>query len=158
VPAEEDFSFGPERTQIIAGGAQQQIYGEAPLIVLDRIVEQHRQYGIVEASDLIRFKGFARLVYSFDEPVPLDKLHYGVDHNQGALFDLALQQRQEGAAAFSLAVEQNLMEAQHNGAIRGSAELRSVSVETLEDSDNPKFGEGIKIDRLVPRELRSRTG
>ena len=48
--------------------------------------------------------------------------------------------------------ENAFIEAQHRGELRGSTTIKSVEVETLEDGDSPKFGEGIRVDHLMPVE------
>jgi hypothetical protein len=153
IPAEQGFSRR-EQVQTITPGTQQMIHGEAPMPVLEAIVEQHRIYGLIEVSELVNHHGFAGLVASFDKPVQLDVLNYGIDRNQGELHDIGVKRREEAAVAFDAAVEQNLIEAQHRGDLRGSATLRAVSVETLEDGDNPRFGEGIRVDHITPPDRR----
>jgi hypothetical protein len=149
VPAEVGYSRQAQIRTILPG-TQQQIHSEAPLVVLEAIVDQHRQYGLIEATEVHKAKGFVNLCFSFDVPVNLDQLNYGVDHNQGALFDQGLRNREEAAVAFDHAVDSNLQDAQHRGELRGSAAVRAVSVETLEDADAPKFGEGVRVDHLQP--------
>ena len=151
VPAEIGYA---RQTQIrrLEPGTQQQIHGEVPLPVIEAIVDQHRQYGLIEASEVVKTKDFVGLCFSIDTPVNLDQMNYGVDHNAGVLYDRGVKNREEAAIAFDHAVEQNLIEAQHRGELRGSATLKAVSVETLEDADAPKFGEGIKVDHLTPVE------
>lgn len=151
VPAEIGFS---RQTQIrrIEPGTQQQIHGEAPMAVLEAIIEQHRLYGLIEAAEVTKTPGFVGLCFSIDSPVNLDQMHYAMDHNQGVLFDRGVQTLKETAVAVDRAFENNLIEAQHRGEIRGSTTVKAVHVESLEDSDNPKFAEHIKVDHLTPIE------
>jgi hypothetical protein len=147
VPATEGFSRQTNMRKI-KPGEQEQIYNEAPLSVIEAIIDQHRQYGIIEASEVAKVKDFVGLCFSIDHPVNLDQMHYGVDHNSGVLFDVGTKNREEAAVAFDRIVNHNLAEAQQRGELRGSATLNAVSVENLEDGDTPKFGEGIRVDHL----------
>jgi hypothetical protein len=148
VPAEVGWSRQTQ-TRRIPPGAQQQIHIEAPLQVLEGIVEQHRQYGIIEASEVHKIKGFVGLCFSFDRPVLVEQLEYGVDHNLGALQEQGMKNLQETALDVDRAFEGTLMDAQQRGEIRGSTRVKAVHVETLEDSDTPKYGQGIKVDHLA---------
>ena len=98
VPAEEGY-VKQAQFRKIHKGTQQQIHNEAPLPVLEAIVEQHRQYGLIEASEVVKTKNFIGLCFSFDHPVPIDQMHYGVDHNSGVLYDRGVRNREEAALA-----------------------------------------------------------
>ena len=70
----EDFNYRiPEvvRTyvQSIPAGGQIEVYRDAPMDVLEGIVEQHRMYGLVNVSEIDRTKEFANLCYQFDKPI-----------------------------------------------------------------------------------------
>lgn len=151
VPAEEGF-VKQAQFRKIHKGTQQQIHNEAPRVVLEAIVEQHRQYGLIEASEVTKTKDFVGLCFSFDQPVNLDQMNYGVDHNSGVLYDRGVRNREEAALAADQAFETTLVDAQHRGEIRGSTMVKKLHVETLEESDAPKFGEGITVDHLTPIE------
>jgi len=152
VPAEEGFSRDQPKIRMIGKGTQQQVHIEAPRTVLEAIVGQHRQYGLVEASEVVKTKDFIGLCFSFDQPVNLDQMHYGVDHNSGVLFDRGVKNREEAALAADQAFENTLEDAIYRGEIRGSTKVKALHVETLEESDSPKFGEGITVDHLTPIE------
>ena len=92
------------------------------------------------------------ICFSFDQPVNLDQMNYGVDHNAGVLYDRGVKNREEAAFAADQVFENTLIEAQHRGEIRGSTKVKALHVETLEESDSPKFGEGITVDHLTPIE------
>lgn len=122
IPAEDLSSFKRLSTQRIEAGTQQQIMGEAPLVVLEAIVEQHRRYGIVSAEEAVRTRGFVGLVYSFDRPVDLERMHYALDHNRGVLFEQGEQTRREMAVSIEATFEQELRRP-----------MREVAVELLEE-------------------------
>lgn len=151
VPAEIGWSRQTQHRRI-APGTQQQIHTEAPLPVLEAIIEQHRQYGLIEASEVPKTKGFVGICFSIDRPVPLDQMEYGVDHNAGALQEQGVKNLEEAAFAADRAFENTLIDAQRRGEIRGSTRVKALHVETLEDGDAPKFGQHIKVDHLTPIE------
>ena len=151
IPADEGFARQAKIVRINKG-TQQQIHGEVPLPVIEAIIEQHRQYGLIEASEVVRTKDFVGLCFSIDKPVNLDQMNYGVDHNSGVLYDRGVKNREEAALAADQAFETTLIDAAHRGEIRGSTTVKKLHVETLEESDAPKFGEGITVDHLTPIE------
>lgn len=137
VPAEDNFGRQPRLATIrIDPGTQQQIMGDEPMVVLQAIVNQHRQYGLVSADEVVRTKEFVGRCYSFDKPVDLDKLNYAFDHNQGVLFERGQQQRSEMAVA----VDQMLRDPQ-----LPQQPLGEVGVEVLEDADTPTMGERLRV-------------
>ena len=147
VPADIGYSRQTQMRKIMPG-EQAQIYSEAPLPVLEAIIDQHRQYGLIEASEVAKTKEFIGLCFSIDTPMNLDQLHYGADHNAGVLFDRGVKNREEAAMAVDRVFEHAFDEAHHRGELRGSTTLKAVEVETLEDGEQPKFGEGIRVDHL----------
>jgi hypothetical protein len=57
---------------LLEPGTQQRI-GEAPLLFIEAIIEQHRAYGLMAAEDVP--PKFTGICYSIDKPVPaLDSL------------------------------------------------------------------------------------
>ena len=134
--------------QVLEPGTQQLIYTEAPRSTLEAIIEQHRQFGIIEASEVIRTKDFVGRCFSFDEPIKSDQLGYAHDRNRGVLFDLGAKRRQELAAAADLSVERHLQDLQRRGVVPGNVRVRAVETEMLEESDDPQFAEGIRVDHL----------
>ena len=154
VPAEEGFGLQQNHT-VIQPGTQQQVYTEAPRQVLEAIIKQHRAFGIIEASEVIKTKDFVGLCFSFDEPIKADQLGYAHDRNRGLLFDLGAARRQELAAAADLSVERNLQDLKRRGVVPGNVRVRAVETEILEESDDPKFAEGIRVDHEMPGAGRS---
>ena len=145
VPAGDGLS-DKTHVQVLQPGTQQMIYTEAPISTLEAIVDQHRQFGIIEASEVIRTKDFVGRCFSFDEPIKSDQLGYAADRNKGVLYDLGAARRQELAAAADMSVERHLQDLQRRGVVPGNVRVRAVETEVLEDSDDPKFAEGIRVD------------
>jgi hypothetical protein len=121
-------------------GTQQRVYNEAPLPVLEAIIDQHRQYGLVPVDEVVRAKAFVGLCYSFDKPVDLERMTYGVDHNQGVLQERGVEQRQAAA----MAVDQALETAERN--MQGG-QVTNVEVELIEEGDSPTMAAGMQINR-----------
>lgn len=159
VPGEDMVLLRRVQIQRLEPGTQQRIHNEAPLPVLEAIVDQHRKYGLIPVSEVTSVKDFAGMCFSFNYPVDLDRLAYAIDHNQGVLEERGREQRQAAAVAIGQALDSELEQARRSGAnVPG---LRGLRVEVLEDSDNPKFGEGIQVDQgarpsgSTPQRLRS---
>lgn len=146
IPADEGYG---KRTheQVILPGQQMRIYADAPLKVLEAIVEQKRPYGIVHVSEVVRTKQFVGICYEFDKPVDLERFQYAVDHNHGVLVERGEELRQEAALATNLAINTAVQDAQRHDPSLPRANLKTVDVVTLEESDNPTFGSAVKISR-----------
>lgn len=151
VPAEDGRAY-IRRIQIqrIEPQSQQRIHTDAPLPVLEAIIDQHRAYGLVPVADVVRAKNFVGLCYSFDKPVDLSRLEYAIDHNKGVLVERGDVTRQETAVAVDRAIEQNLEDARRASPELPAASVASVEVETLEDSAQPSFGKGVRVDKQTP--------
>lgn len=149
VPGEEERMRQSVQTQTIPPGQQMRIHNEAPLAVLEAIIDQHRAYGLVPVEEVVKFKGFVGLCYAFDKPVDVDRMSYAVDHNQGVLQERGVEQREAAAVAVDQILGQQAEE-QH------LPQLRGVSIETAEDSDAPKFAQGVRVshDEAVARQGR----
>jgi len=83
----------------IPPGQQKNIYPEGSKVDHDSIVEQHRMYGLVPASEVDRTKGFIGQCYQFDKPIPLDLLYNTMVDNEDVLVEQAQRIRKESAAA-----------------------------------------------------------
>ena len=146
VPADDGGSLTRRiQVQRIAPGNQQQIHMEAPLAVLEAIVDQHRKYGLKPIDEVARIKDYIGLAFQFDKPIKFDPMNYAVDHNRTVLEEMGNERREETALAVAEALDQNSIEAQRAGAPLPVP--RAVSIEELEDSENPTFGKGVRVDR-----------
>jgi hypothetical protein len=148
VPAEDLALTRRVQVQRISPGSQQQILGEAPRVVLEAIVDQHRPYGLTSIDDVVRTKNFVGLCYSFDRPISTDRIGYAMDHNTAVLYEEGEQRREEAAVAISDGLDQMMEEARRDG--RPVTLPRAVAVENLEDSADPKYAKGFRIDRSTP--------
>jgi hypothetical protein len=140
VPGDDMQTLRKLNTVTISPGTQARVHVEAPLSVLDAIVDQHRHYGLVPVSEMVTTRGFVGICYSFDRPVPLDQLQYAVDHNDGVLFDRGTKQQEDAAIVVDQALESTI------GARTGQP-LRAVEIEVAEDSDSPKLNSAIRVSR-----------
>jgi hypothetical protein len=135
VPAEGMGAWSQPRMLRIEAGTQMRVYQEAPLAVLEAIVDQHRHFGLVRDTEITNTKDYVGLCYAFDRPVQLSLIEYAFDHNNGVLFDRGERQRE--AAALQLSTEMET--------IRGRP--TEVEVEVSEDGENPKFARAVRITR-----------
>ena len=152
VPGEDMHTLRKLNTVTIPPGTQARVHIEASLTVLDAIIEQHRNYGLVPLSEMVTTRGFVGICYSFDKPVPLDQLEYAIDHNNGVLFDRGTQQREAAAMVVDQALEATI------GQTIGQP-LRAVEIEVAEDSDSPKLSSALRVSRdPAVAQMRRRTG
>jgi hypothetical protein len=149
MPAEEGWSRRVQ-VQTIAPGTQQQVHAETSYQVLEAIIDQHRQYGMIDANEVHKTPGFVGLCYSIDRPVNFDLLSLAVDHNKGALYDIGKQNRENAARDIDRAFESTLTEAINHGEIRGSAIVKAIHIDNLEDTDAPTFAERVTVDHQMP--------
>jgi hypothetical protein len=96
--------------QMIPIGEQILVYKDAPLEDLEKIVEQHRSYGLVEASEAAKQKGFVGLVYSFDKPIKGEGIIETIEHNDVVLDEQSQEYRTEAAVALNNSVANALAE------------------------------------------------
>lgn len=145
VPADEGRTLTRRvQTQKLAPGMQQMIHMETSLAVLEAIVDQHRKYGMVPASEAVRTKNFIGLAFQFDKPINLDQLEYAKDHNQNVLAEEGLARQEEVAIAAADGIHANAIQARRDGVPLPVP--RAVVVEELEDADSPTFARGIRVD------------
>lgn len=87
------------RQQLIKSGTQIMVYRDDTLAVLTAIVDQHLKYGLIDAAKIDQTEPFIGLCYSFDKPIPVDKIMYVSEHNDDALLERGLDIRKTQAAA-----------------------------------------------------------
>lgn len=134
MPAEGPAERSRVRSVRIEAGTQQMLVADAAPVVLEAIVEQHRQYGLVPVTEVTNARTFVGLCYSFDKPVDLNRLEFAVEHNQGVLLERGEQQREAAAITVARTLEDQIGEP-----------MRAVETQLLEDSDTPKLGRGIRV-------------
>lgn len=83
----------------IKPGQQESVYPQGNHVDHERIVDQHRMYGLIPVSELDRKPGFVGQCYQYDAPIPLDRLYTGMTNNEDALIKEALERRKEAVAS-----------------------------------------------------------
>jgi hypothetical protein len=149
VPGEDLALLRRVQIQRLEPGQQQRIHSECALPILEAIVAQHRKYGLIPVAEVPNARDYVGLCYSFDRPVDFERLQYAVDHNEGVLQERGVQQREEAAIAVDQVIETVRDDARRQGA--HLAPLRGTDLEIIEDSEQPTFGEAIRVDHGVPR-------
>lgn len=95
------------RVQKILMGEQIKVHKDDSYEVLDNIVKQHQQYGLIEAAEVDRTKPFIGIMYQFDKPIHVEKFMYAEEHNSDVLIDQGKKIRQEAAAALHDHIQAN---------------------------------------------------
>lgn len=88
----------PVVTKIKPGG-QEKIYPQGTRVDHERIIDQHKPYGLIPVSEVDRHEGFVGQCYQFDTPIPLDRLQSTMKRNEEDLYAQSLERRKEAAAA-----------------------------------------------------------
>ena len=83
----------------IRPGSQESIYPQGSHVDHQRIVEQHKPYGLVPVSEVDRYEGFIGQCFQYDTPIPLDRLQSTMKRNEEELYAQAQERRKEAAAA-----------------------------------------------------------
>lgn len=83
----------------IKPGSQENIYPQGSSIDHQRIVEQHKPYGLISVSEIDRHDGFVGQCFQYDTPIPLDRLQSTMKRNEEELYAQAQERRKEAAAA-----------------------------------------------------------
>lgn len=97
------------KSQLIKAGEQAWIaHSEFPSDWIQKIVSDHKRYGLVHASEVKNAKTFIGLCYTVDKPMTLDAILSGFAVNDEVLQDLA-EERRERVAGEAVATIQNVM-------------------------------------------------
>jgi hypothetical protein len=88
----------PVVTKIKPGG-QESIYPQGNSVDHQRIVDQHKAYGLIPVSEVDRHDGFVGQCYQYDTPISLDRLQTTMKRNEEELFAQSQERRKEAAAA-----------------------------------------------------------
>jgi hypothetical protein len=95
----------------IGPGKQKSIYPKGNDIDHQRIVDQHKIYGMIPASEIDRNPGFIGQCYQFDKPITHDKLYTTMIRNDDVLNDQAHELRKQMAVASDDIVRRTFQEA-----------------------------------------------
>jgi hypothetical protein len=88
----------PVKTKIKPGG-QENIYSQGNRVDHERIVEQHKKYGLIPVNEIDRTKEFVGQCYQFDSPISHDRLLTTMKRNDAVLYEQSQERRKEAAAA-----------------------------------------------------------
>lgn len=130
--------------QEIPVGGQILVYkADAQRHELEKIIEQHERYGLVNVNEIDRTKAFIGCCYRYDEPVDIEKIMRAITHNDEVLQERGVESRKNSVAAL-------------DGTLRGSAgnDLMNLETEVTEiapkGSDNDTMKENIAIESSKP--------
>lgn len=100
----------PVVTKIRPGG-QESIYPQGTRIDHERIVEQHKIYGLIPVNEIDRTNAFVGQCFQYDNPISHDRLFTTMERNDDVLFEQALERRKEAAAATDDGIRRDAQEA-----------------------------------------------
>jgi hypothetical protein len=83
----------------IKPGEQVEVYKQGSHVDHQRIVDQHKIYGLIPVSEIDRSQAFVGQCYQFDKPIPHDRLFTTMERNDDVLYEQALERRKEAAAS-----------------------------------------------------------
>jgi hypothetical protein len=83
----------------IQPGGQKSIYPQGNQVDHQRIVDQHKVYGLIPVSEIDRSKEFIGQCYQFDKPITHERMFSMFERNDEILYEDAQRRRQEAAAA-----------------------------------------------------------
>jgi hypothetical protein len=138
------------RAQDIPIGGQVQLSQDLPVESVNMIVEQHQRYGMVEAAQAYRSKGFAGLCYSLGSPVKMDTIAALIDHNTDMLVELGQKIRQESAVSANNVLDSE--DFRPPGLALRNFEASVHEVERVGQVDTP-FEETISVSRDAPEKV-----
>ncbi|MBV8060474.1 MAG: hypothetical protein JO253_02970 [Alphaproteobacteria bacterium] len=136
----------------IGVGKCEQIYKEDSTDVLDAIIRQHTDYGLVRVDEVDRTKEFIGMCYQIDKPINVDAIVRAINHNDEVLAQRGVELRKETAVAIS---EQAAREAREVG---GALTSMEVSIEeVVENGDTAKINESVEVvaEGQAPRSRRA---
>ncbi|KGC13675.1 hypothetical protein DM48_370 [Burkholderia gladioli] len=135
----------------IRPGAQENIYPQGNRVDHQRIIDQHRPYGLIPVSEIDRHDGFVGQCYQFDTPIPLDRLQSTMKRNDEDLYAEAQERRKEAAAATDDTVRRAAQESEMKV---GNFEVEITEVE--QKGVDQTVHEVITVTADAPQETRRR--
>jgi hypothetical protein len=100
----------PVVTKIRPGG-QECVYPQGTRTDHERIVEQHKVYGLIPVNEIDRTNTFVGQCFQYDQPIPHDRLFTTMERNDDVLYEQALERRKEAAAATDDGIRRDAQEA-----------------------------------------------
>lgn len=119
----------------IPAGAQVPVVKNVTMQDIHAIIEQHAVYGMVSIAEATREPGeFIGLCYSIDDPVTKVDLETVFKHNDVVLKEQSEVQMEDAANAAKAAIETAV-----------GRPAQAVTVEMVEEGDNPQIAKGFEI-------------
>lgn len=134
----------PEKTQSVSrdiSGGQQISINNLSEPDLNSIVEHHRRYGMVRVGEKTDATHATPTVYQVDKPITVVQLQAVIERNHLILQADGRRRRELAGMAISSAIEDNLFRRQLPD------RLKAVELSLQEDSQNPTFAEGLRVER-----------
>jgi hypothetical protein len=88
--------------EVIPYGGQVQIakHLNPTKVQLQGIIDQHKEHGLVDVKTAVQSRnGKINLVYSWDKPVDIDAIHFGLDRNDNEALKISDEVRETQAAS-----------------------------------------------------------
>jgi hypothetical protein len=134
-------------------GEQKSVYPEGNDVDHQRIVDQHRVYGITPWAEVARQREFIGQCYQFDAPMPLNGMIEAMLKNEDVLNDQAHERRKEMAAASDDLMQKTAQET--------DTKINSFEVEIEEVEQkgvDPQIHEIISVGEDKPQQQERRRG
>ena len=114
----------------IPKGSQIDIKGERE--ELESILDQHRQYGLIDVKEFDKDKKFSGLVFSFNGKIDMDKLAHAREHHNEVIDENAnnIRKATTAASAASIEGEASAVDASVKGVIFELEELPNDRADT----------------------------
>lgn len=143
--------------EIPQGGQIQVAARELPRDHIDKILNQHAQYGLKTPSDGLRDLNYSGVSYSIDKAIPLDMLYRLIEHRVFILSEQGRRARESAAIATDEAIVTSFQ--QNQVPLRLQNLELSVEEKSRDPQDqSPEISEGVRVShrpndpQLSPRQ------
>lgn len=126
-------------------GEQILVYREASREDLEAVVKQLSRYGLKDAKEAYKSKGFTGLCFSFDDPVKIDQILEVMEKNDNALDERSQEMRKNAAIATNNGIEEGLE--QQGGKTKLKKLSQSIQEVEKPGQENLSFSENINVDK-----------
>lgn len=117
--------------------------------VIERIIEQHAQYGLKSVNEIDNAKTFVGTCYSIDKPVKLDKILNAFDANDDELLKAAHERRKESALA-SNAIASEIAQ-------QTNSQVDSMEIKVRQEKSDP-FSNAQVLDQTIAIDVDEKRG
>ena len=123
-------------------------------IQIDAIIEQHKKYGLIPASEIEKGKTSAPLAYQVGSPIPADRIARLMLRNQGVKVEMGRKFREDAAVVMTAGLGTNLRDSGVEG------DLNEVEVEVTEVRDMRSNTDSPPVEErtIVTKEGEGRSG